>query len=113
VLENLRYALRIDGYEIALEPCLEALRTVGLYARRHLMAKQLSQGQRRRIGMARMTLAKRVLWLLDEPTTALDSQGVDLFISTLRSHLKGNGMAVVTTHHALEIWPSAQELTLQ
>ena len=113
VLENLVFALRLDGCEVIQERCIEALRSVGLHSRRHLLAKQLSQGQRRRIGIARMLLAERALWLLDEPTTALDAEGVDLFKSTLRAHLTRRGLAVVTTHQSLEIWPSAQELTLQ
>ena len=112
VMENLVYALRLDAREVNQNRCLEALQDVGLGARRHLLAKQLSQGQRRRIGIARMLLASRALWLLDEPATALDAEGDKLFKSVLREHLSRRGLAVVSTHQTLEIWPSAQELTL-
>ena len=112
VMENLVYALRLDTREVNQNRCFEALQDVGLGARRHLLAKQLSQGQRRRIGIARMLLASRALWLLDEPATALDAEGDKLFKSVLREHLSRRGLAVVSTHQSLEIWPSAQELTL-
>ena len=113
VTQNLMYALRLDGCAVYPQRCLQALEDAGLGMRRHLLAKQLSQGQRRRIGIARMLLASRALWLLDEPTTALDAEGDRLFKSVLREHLSMRGLAVVTTHQALDIWPSAQELTLQ
>lgn len=113
VSENLSYALRLDGCAVSEQRRLDALNAVGLGARQRLSARQLSQGQRRRIGIARMMLAGRTLWLLDEPTTALDSQGVDLFKSVLTTHLASNGLAVVTTHQALDFGPAAQELILQ
>ncbi len=113
VSENLSYALRLDGYVVNAQRCLDTLHAVGLGTRRRLPARQLSQGQRRRIGIARMMLATRTLWLLDEPTTALDAQGIELFKSVLSAHLASNGLAVVTTHQALDFGAAVQELTLQ
>ena len=113
VSENLAYALRLDGCTASRQRCHDALHSVGLGARLRLPARQLSQGQRRRIGIARMMLARRTLWLLDEPTTALDAQGVELFKSVLTAHLASHGLAVVTTHQALDIGSALQELTLQ
>lgn len=113
VSENLSYALRLDACAVNAQRCSETLHAVGLGARQRLPARQLSQGQRRRIGIARMMLATRTLWLLDEPTTALDTQGVELFKSVLKAHLAGNGLAVVTTHQVLDFGPAVQELTLQ
>ena len=113
VAENLDYALRLDGIPVSREQQLDVLRAVGLFTRRHLYAKQLSQGQRRRLGIARMMLQRRKLWLMDEPSTALDVQGIDLIRETLRRHLAQGGVAVVTTHHALDLDAPTQEITLQ
>jgi heme exporter protein A len=113
VAENLDYALRLDGLPVSREQQLDVLTAVGLFTRRHLYAKQLSQGQRRRLGIARMMLQRRTLWLMDEPSTALDAQGIDLVRETLRRHLAQGGVAVVTTHQALDLDAPTQEITLQ
>lgn len=65
--------------------------------------RHLSQGQRRRLALARVWLGQRMLWLLDEPCAALDSAGEQLFNTCLAAHLKAGGMAVVATHHALAV----------
>jgi heme exporter protein A len=113
VLENLDFALRLDGVAADREQLLAGLGEVGLATRRMLPARQLSQGQRRRIGLARLKLNRRKLWLLDEPLTALDSAGIALFQERLDAHLAQGGLAVVTTHQDLGARPSHRELVLQ
>jgi heme exporter protein A len=63
----------------------------------------LSQGQRRRIGLARLRLSVRPLWVLDEPLTALDAEGVELLRGLLGSHLAGGGLCVAASHQPLPI----------
>ena len=115
--ENLVDALSIDG--ISTEPTaqLEALEKVGLIEQRHVLARRLSQGQKRRIGLARLWLAlshthHKPLWLLDEPTNALDSDGVLLFTDLIGSHLGRGGIACIATHLALDIASRAKEMNL-
>ena len=57
-----------------------------------------SAGQKRRLGLARLVLAPRALWLLDEPTVSLDAAHTALFADALRAHLDAGGMAIVATH---------------
>ncbi len=61
-------------------------------------AADLSAGQRRRAGLARMVLTDRPVWLLDEPTVSLDTQRVDAFAATMRAHLAAGGIALLATH---------------
>lgn len=112
-LENLSYALRLEGVCIGAEQSLAAIAAVGLAARRHLAVRHLSQGQKRRIGLARLMLSERRLWLLDEPLTALDVAGVALFNSRLEMHLKAGGTAVLSTHQDLAVQANIRELQLQ
>lgn len=115
--ENLVDALSIDGISIAPSTQLEALEKVGLIERRHVLARRLSQGQKRRIGLARLWLAlshahHKPLWLLDEPTNALDSDGVLLFTDLIGGHLGRGGIACIATHLALDIASRATEMNL-
>jgi heme exporter protein A len=66
-------------------------------------ARVLSQGQRRRVALARMNLARRRLWVLDEPATALDASGVATLEKRVNAHLAGQGVAVIATHQPLAL----------
>ena len=74
-------------------------------------AANLSAGQKRRLGLARLLVTGRPIWLLDEPTVSLDTASVALFGSVLRAHLGQGGMAVIATHIDLGL-PEAQVLDL-
>src|SRR5205085_4911398 len=108
--ENLMAQVALAGMRVTAEQIVAALERVQLSRQRSLPARVLSQGQRRRIGLARLTLVKKPLWILDEPTTALDSEGVTLLTSLLREHLDGNGSAIVATHQRLDV-PRASTLS--
>jgi len=99
--ENLAALLALRGHTVDGEARRAALARVGLEKRRHLPARRLSAGQRRRIGLARLALDRAPLWALDEPLTALDDEGQRLFERLLGDHLAGGGMAIVATHHPL------------
>ena len=79
----------------------DALDDVALSRQRTLPARVLSQGQRRRIGLARLTMLPRPLWILDEPTTALDGAGASLLTRILARHLANRGVVVAATHAPL------------
>jgi heme exporter protein A len=102
-IENLVALVTLGGITVTTEQAFVALDRVALSRQRLLPARVLSQGQRRRIGLARLTLVKKPLWILDEPTTGLDSDGIALLTSLLRQHLDANGCAVVATHQPLSV----------
>lgn len=95
VRENLSFWARFAGQAGAVDAALAALDLVALA---DLPARFLSAGQRRRVALARLVAADRKLWLLDEPTTALDSAAVALFAALLRAHLSAGGLAIAATH---------------
>lgn len=98
-LENLRFTCRAGGDAASERACVEALARIGLAAQADLPARVLSQGQRRRVGLARLFVsAQRPLWVLDEPFTALDVNAVAELAATVSAHCDGGGCAVLTSH---------------
>ncbi len=74
-------------------------------------AQNLSAGQKRRLGLARLLVTGRPVWMLDEPTVSLDAASVALFADVVRGHLAAGGMALIATHIDLGL-PEAQVLDL-
>ncbi|MDE2374367.1 MAG: heme ABC exporter ATP-binding protein CcmA, partial [Hyphomicrobiales bacterium] len=89
----------------------EALTTVGLAALADFPAAYLSAGQRRRLSIARLLAVKRPIWLLDEPTSTLDTTAQEQLGGLMRAHLAGGGLILAATHSALGI-DGAKELRL-
>ena len=99
--ENLASLVALEGVAPTRESLGEAFDTVSLSRQRSLPARVLSQGQRRRIGLARLSLIGRPVWLLDEPLAALDAAGAALLSRMLTGHLAKGGLVVAATHAPL------------
>lgn len=99
--ENLTALVALAGETATSDAILRALDSVALASRRTLHARVLSQGQRRRIGLARLSLLNRPLWILDEPVTALDAAGTAMLSRMVADHLDRGGLAVAATHAPL------------
>lgn len=97
-LENLRFYQSIQNNRSSDEEILTALTQVGLAGREDVPVAQLSAGQQRRVALARLWLSKQILWILDEPLTAIDKQGVKVLESLFVSHADNGGIVVLTTH---------------
>lgn len=98
-LENLRFACAAAGDDVDAETCMQALVRIGLENQLDLPARVLSQGQRRRVSLARLFLSgQRALWVLDEPFTALDVKAVADLAQALSGHCAAGGMVMLTTH---------------
>ncbi|MDE2118893.1 MAG: cytochrome c biogenesis heme-transporting ATPase CcmA [Betaproteobacteria bacterium] len=102
-LENLHISAGLAGCEVDDKEAIAALRHMGLRGRETLPVKVLSQGQRRRVALARLLVGDAPLWILDEPLTALDVGAVGLMQELIGTHLAKNGMVVFTTHQPLEV----------
>lgn len=102
-LENLCISAGLSGVELSEKEAVAALRRMGLKGRERLPTKVLSQGQRRRVALARMLVSDARLWILDEPLTALDVGAVALIQELLSEHLAGQGMVIFTTHQPLDV----------
>lgn len=83
----------------------QALAAVGLRGFEDVACHALSAGQQRRVALARLYLDNPPLWILDEPFTALDKQGVAQLEQHLAQHCQGGGVVVLTTHHSLGVTP--------
>jgi len=108
-LENLGIASALGGRKVADRVALEALDQFGVAACAGLPARVLSQGQRRRVALARLALSRNSpLWVLDEPFTALDVGAVALMEQLIHEHLVRGGAAVFTTHQEVTIEASVR-----
>jgi len=81
----------------------EALDQVDLYGFEDVPARNLSAGQQRRVGLARLLITSAQLWILDEPFTSIDRGGIRTIESLLEKHVRAGGMLVLTTHHVLNM----------
>ena len=96
--ENLRIAATLDGFTLSDARAWELLAEIGLHGYEDLPSKHLSQGQKRRVALARLLANAARIWILDEPFTALDVAAVELLQDVIRRHVADGGMAVITTH---------------
>jgi heme exporter protein A len=102
--ENLRAAHAIAGRPAAAADISQALAAFNLAAFEDAQARFLSQGQRRRIALARLFgAAQATLWILDEPYVALDTRGVATLSGLISDHVGRGGIVVLTTHQHLDL----------
>jgi len=103
VLENLRFNTLLSGEKPKDEELMAAIDKIGLYAFEDNPSSQLSQGQKRRVALARLLLSKATLWILDEPFVALDVAAVKLLESVISDHVGKGGMVILTTHQEVPL----------
>lgn len=109
VLDTLQFWADING-ATGMAP-KEALDRVGLGRLARVDAGYLSAGQSRRLALARLLVSIRPIWLLDEPTAALDAEGQGLLAQLLTDHLGAGGLAIIATHDAIDV-PGLSVLTI-
>ena len=99
--ENLEFWSSLYG--ISRTPPADALIQVGLKDQAHIACRYLSAGQRRRAAIARFQINDALVWILDEPLTALDSSGIKSVCQTIDAHLDRGGLVVITSHQPIAL----------
>ncbi len=107
VAENLKLWADVFG-QSDIAPALEAFNLKDL---RDRAAGSLSAGQKRRLGLARLMVTGRPIWVLDEPTVSLDVASVALFADAVRAHLAAGGSALMATHIDLGLEADVLDVT--
>ncbi|MEP1963275.1 heme ABC exporter ATP-binding protein CcmA [Tateyamaria sp.] len=107
VAENLQFWAAVFGQN----SIVEAVHAFDLEGLENRAAGTLSAGQKRRLGLARLVVTGRPLWILDEPTVSLDAASVALFADAVRAHLAGGGCALMATHIDLGIEADVLDVT--
>ncbi|MBK1719347.1 cytochrome c biogenesis heme-transporting ATPase CcmA [Thiocystis violacea] len=102
-IENLAIAATLDGDRVATADIWTALERIGLAGFEDLPTRMLSQGQKKRVALARLMLSRAKLWVLDEPFTALDVDAVSLLQGLIAGHVAGGGLTVLTTHQEVPL----------
>ncbi len=105
--ENLRISYALRGETPSDDQIYDALGQIGLAGREDLPTQVLSQGQKRRVALARLLLSNEALWVLDEPFTALDVNAVAQLAKLIEAHLQTGGMVVYTTHQEVDMCAGA------
>jgi len=98
-LENLRF-FHHDGNAAQ---CMNALAQAGLAGYEDIPVNQLSAGQQRRVALARLWLTRATLWILDEPFTAIDMNGVERLTQLMAQHTERGGIVILTTHQPINV----------
>lgn len=111
-LENLQGAAAIAGRPLDESTALAALRRIGLKGREDLPTRVLSQGQKRRVALARLLCSQARLWILDEPFVALDVAAVAQLCEILDEHLARGGLLIFTSHQAVHLGGDGSSLQL-
>ncbi len=114
-IEALRFLAELHGLPADTARLTQALTRMGVASRQHALVRTLSQGQRRRVAMARLVLSRsRSVWLLDEPFDALDSDGIAVLNAVISEHAAGGGCVLLTSHQPLTLTqPEPAELDLE
>lgn len=112
-LENLQFNAQMMNKGFDPKRTKEVLNTLGLRGREHLPLRVLSQGQKRRVALAKLMLFPATLWILDEPFVALDGAGQEVLIKAIEAHLRQQGLLIYTSHQKVEIAAPGQEVSLQ
>lgn len=102
-VENLRIDAALRGTPMDESQAWQTLADVGLRGHEDLPSKYLSQGQKRRVALARLWPNRSALWILDEPFSALDIASVGALQGVIRGHLERGGMAILTTHQEVPL----------
>jgi len=102
-VENLRISAILNGHRLSESRAWEVLSEIGLRGHEDLPSKHLSQGQKRRVALARLLVSQAQVWILDEPFTALDVAAVEYLQEVIRRHIEGQGIAIITTHQEVAI----------
>jgi heme exporter protein A len=112
--EALSFVGALAGYTPSPAEVVDALKRLGIASRAGAPVRTLSQGQRRRVALARLALPRGPrVWLLDEPFDALDDRGVEVLNGLLADHAASGGAVLLTSHQALSLrHPEPQVLNL-
>lgn len=102
-LENLQFSMALSGTPFHLLQATEVLKMLGLARGLNLPTRMLSQGQKRRVALARLWLQDSPLWVLDEPFTALDVAATELLKQKIETFANAGGMVIMTTHQEVII----------
>ena len=101
-VENLRWSVGLRE-NVTSESIYQALAEIGLRGFEDSQCFSLSAGQQQRVSLSKLLLGTAIIWILDEPFTTLDVDGVQLLEKLLGDHARKGGVALVTTHHALSL----------
>ncbi|CAN5163331.1 cytochrome c biogenesis heme-transporting ATPase CcmA [soil metagenome] len=116
-VENLMAACALAGLPCAMEAAAHALAQTGLAGVEWLPVRMLSQGQRRRVALARLAVpvlgdGDAALWVLDEPFNALDEAAGQWLVATIEQHLARGGIVVLTSHQAVRFGDGVSQVVI-
>ena len=101
--ENIRWICRLQDVNVLPSGIDQVLAQIGLKGYQDTPCSRLSEGQRKRVGLARFFLCQNMCWILDEPFSAIDARGLSFLYSALEKHVREGGSAILSSHQELEL----------
>ena len=109
--EELSFWAKMHGTEALIDPALDY---VGLTSKAHVPCGKLSAGQKRRLSLAKLIISQKPIWVMDEPTAAIDKAGRDMVDALIGAHIARGGGAIIASHNpARALGPKVRKLTLE
>lgn len=109
--ENLMWLADLQATEVSQGDIDSALAKVSLAGYEDVLCGEMSEGQRKRVNLARLFLLHNPVWILDEPFSAIDKEGVACITDRIKEHLSDAGTVILTSHQTVD-FPNIQSLTL-
>ncbi len=101
--ENIQWICRLQDVHVAQSDIDQALSQIGLAGYHDTPCGRLSEGQQKRVGLARFFLCQNKLWIMDEPFSAIDITGLSFLYSALETHVREGGSAILSSHQELKL----------
>jgi len=98
VKENIQWLCRLQDFDAGPSDIEEVLAQIGLAGYKDMPCGRLSEGQRKRVGLARFFLCQNVCWIMDEPFSAIDTSGVSFLYTAMEAHVGAGGSVILTSH---------------
>lgn len=112
VAENIRWLCHLQETEVQQNRLDEVVEVIGLAGYQETACDRLSEGQKKRVGLARFFLCENSCWIMDEPFSAIDSDGLGFLQQQMEQHLKQQGSILMTSHQTLTLDASIRQLEL-
>tara|TARA_Y100001970_G_scaffold294009_1_gene445809 strand:- start:43934 stop:44476 length:543 start_codon:yes stop_codon:yes gene_type:complete len=103
IIENINFWKSLFSSSITEKEIDSILDLLNLQYLKNTKVKYLSFGEKRKLEISRLVIERKTLWIFDEPFLGLDKNSMDIFIETIKNHLKDNGMIIFASHHNIEV----------
>ena len=112
VKENIQWLCRLQDFDAGLSDIDQVMAEIGLTGYKDMPCGRLSEGLRKRVGLARFFLCQNICWIMDEPFSAIDTSGLSFLYNAMEAHVGGGGSVILTSHQEVALDVPVKHLEL-